>query len=142
MGGHIFVLFYLFGQVMYSGESSQSIVRQWGYGETSAVMVSLTIFTMLFEPTEKILQVLMTLLTRRNEFQADGFAVKNNRAEPLVTALKTLSKANKGDLNPDPWYSWYHHTHPPLVERLRPLVGSIKKKEYEVDARIIIPKQI
>merc|ERR1712032_1235518 len=125
---HIFILFYLFGQVMYSGESSQAIVRQWGYGETVAVMVSLTIFSMLFEPTEKILQLLMTLLTRRNEFQADGFAVTNGKAEPLVTGLKTLSKENKGDLNPDPWYSWYHHTHPPLVERLRPLVASAKKE--------------
>jgi len=128
---HIFVLFYLFGQVMYSGESSQAIVRQWGYGETSAVMVSLTIFSMLFEPTEKVLQVLMTLLTRRNEFQADGFAVSNGRAAPLINGLKTLSKENKGDLNPDPWYSWYHHTHPPLVERLRPLMdaSSATKKD-------------
>lgn len=126
---HIFVLFYLFGQVMYAGESSQAIVRQWGYGETKAVMVSLTIFTMMFEPTEKILQLLMTLLTRRNEFQADSFAVSNGRAEPLVTGLKTLSKENKGDLNPDPWYSWYHHTHPPLVERLRPLVSATKKED-------------
>jgi len=126
---HIFVLFFLFGQVMYSGESSQAIVRQWGYGETKAVMVSLTIFTMLFEPTEKIMQLGMTLLTRSNEFQADGFAVANGRSEPLITGLKTLSKENKGDLNPDPWYSWYHHTHPPLVERLRPLMDSSKKAE-------------
>jgi len=125
---HIFVLFYLFGQIMYSGEYSEALVRQWGYGETKAVMVSLTIFTMLFEPTEKILQVLMTLLTRRNEFQADGFAVSNGRAEPLVSGLKTLSRENKGDLNPDEWYSWYHHTHPPLVERLRPLADATKQK--------------
>lgn len=124
---HIFVLFFLFGRIMYSGESSQELVRQWGYGETHAVMVSLTIFTMLFEPTEKILQVLMTLLTRRNEFQADQFAVSNGRSEPLITGLKTLSRENKGDLNPDPWYSWYHHTHPPLVERLRPLMDATKK---------------
>jgi len=113
---------------MYSGEYSEALVRQWGYGETKAVMVSLTIFTMLFEPTEKVLQVLMTLLTRRNEFQADGFAVSNGKAGPLVSGLKILSKENKGDLNPDAWYSWYHHTHPPLVERLRPLVDASGQK--------------
>eukprot|EP00419_Tripos_fusus_P011218 CAMPEP_0172663096 /NCGR_PEP_ID=MMETSP1074-20121228/5710_1 /TAXON_ID=2916 /ORGANISM="Ceratium fusus, Strain PA161109" /LENGTH=461 /DNA_ID=CAMNT_0013479043 /DNA_START=90 /DNA_END=1475 /DNA_ORIENTATION=+ len=126
---HIFILFYLFGQVMYSGESSQAIVRQFGYAETKSVMVSLTIFMMMFEPTEKILQLLMTLLTRRNEFQADGFAVSCGRARPLVTGLKTLSKANKGDLNPDPWYSWYHHSHPPLVERLKPIMDAAKKEK-------------
>merc|ERR1712032_596011 len=125
---HIFVLFFLFGQVMYSGESSQAIVRQFGYAETKSVMVSMTIFMMMFEPTEKILQLLMTLLTRRNEFQADGFAVSCGRARPLVTGLKTLSKANKGDLNPDPWYSWYHHSHPPLVERLKPIMDAAKKE--------------
>merc|ERR1712190_721034 len=45
---HIFALFWLFGAVMYSGEASTSIVRQFGYAEATAVMVKLMIFTMMF----------------------------------------------------------------------------------------------
>jgi STE24 endopeptidase len=126
---HIFCLFFLFGTVMYSGEVSQNIVRQFGYGETQAVMVSLMIFTMLFEPTENILKLLMTMLSRTFEFQADGFAQSNGRSEGLQNGLKLIHEENKGDLNPDPWYSWYHFSHPPLVERLRALQTQTKKEE-------------
>ena len=29
--------------------------------------------------------------------------------------LKSTSTCGQGDLNPDPLYSWYHFSHPPLV---------------------------
>lgn len=126
---HLFVLFWLFGQVMYSGETARAIVRQFGYGDTNAVMVSLMIFTMLFEPTEQILKLLMTLLSRHFEFQADSFALTNGMSTELQSGLKQIHEENKGDLNPDPWYSWYHFSHPPLVERLRALHSQAKKEE-------------
>jgi STE24 endopeptidase len=128
---HIFILFYLFGVVMYSGESSQNIVRQFGYGETTAVMVSLMIFTQLFEPTEKLVGLFMTLFTRRNEFQADGWAKSCGKTAGLINGLKTIHAENKGELNPDPWYSWYHYSHPPLVERVRALGYEAPKAKEE-----------
>lgn len=131
---HIFILFYLFGAVMYSGDLSKGIVSQFGYGDTQAVMVSLSLFMMLFEPTERFVQLMMTLLSRTFEFQADGFALINNRSEALMSGLIQIHEENKGDLNPDPWYSWYHFSHPPLIERLRALKeakksSSEKKKD-------------
>jgi len=118
---HIFVLFWLYGAVMYSGETSRDIVRQFGFGDTQAVMVSLMIFMMLFNPTEQLVSLLMTMLSRTFEFQADSFASHMGRAEPLKSGLMQIHEENKGDLNPDPWYSWYHFSHPPLVERIRAL---------------------
>lgn len=128
---HIFVLFWLFGQVMYSSVSGE-IIRQFGYGNANAVMVALMIFTMLFEPTENVLKLLMTMLSRHFEFQADSFAMTNGRSLELQSGLKQIHEENKGDLNPDPWYSWYHFSHPPLVERLRALhsqAGQAKKAQ-------------
>jgi len=131
---HIFVLFWLFGTVMYSGEFSKGIVRQFGYGETDCVMVSLMIFTMLFEPTENVLKLLMTMLSRHFEFQADSFAMSNGRSAELQSGLKQIHEENKGDLNPDVWYSWYHFSHPPLVERLRALHSQEKpSKDKKAD---------
>eukprot|EP00438_Fugacium_kawagutii_P017335 Skav229805 [mRNA] locus=scaffold567:285493:287914:- [translate_table: standard] len=105
---------------MYSEVSSQ-MVKQFGYGETNAVMVSLMLFMLLVSPTEQLLQLLMTLLSRRNEFQADSFAAKMGRSDALQSGLFQIHEENKGDLNPDTLYSWYHFSHPPLVERLRAL---------------------
>jgi len=118
---HIFVLFWLYGTVMYSGETSRSIVRQFGYGDSEAVIVSLMIFMMLFTPTEQVVSLLMTMLSRSFEFQADSFAAHMGRGAALGSGLLQIHEENKGDLNPDSWYSWYHFSHPPLVERLRAL---------------------
>mmetsp|Transcript_100713 Transcript_100713/g.260171 ORF Transcript_100713/g.260171 Transcript_100713/m.260171 type:complete len:432 (+) Transcript_100713:62-1357(+) len=129
---HIFVLFWLYGVVMYSGETSQMIIRQFGYGETQAVMVSLMVFMMLYSPTEQFISLCMTMLSRTFEFQADSFAASMGRGPALRSGLFQIHEENKGDLNPDEWYSFYHFSHPPLVERLRELKrieGSQKKDE-------------
>jgi STE24 endopeptidase len=117
---HIFILFWLYGKVMYSS-FSKDIVQQFGYGDSEAVMVSLMIFMMLYSPTEQFISLCMTMLSRRFEFQADGFAASMGRADALCSGLFQIHEENKGDLNPDPWFSWYHFSHPPLVERLRAL---------------------
>jgi len=125
--GHLFVLFWTFGQVMYTGETSRAIIRSFGYGDSSAVMISLMTYSMLIEPLEQVLQVVMTLRTRANEFQADSFAVSKGRGEDLATGLLKMNQENKGDLNPDWLYAWYHFSHPSLVERLKALPDFQKK---------------
>mmetsp|Transcript_22262 Transcript_22262/g.64154 ORF Transcript_22262/g.64154 Transcript_22262/m.64154 type:complete len:231 (+) Transcript_22262:3-695(+) len=124
---HIFVLFWLYGTVMYSGETSRSIVRQFGYGDSEAVIVSLMIFMMLFTPTEQVVSLLMTMLSRSFEFQADSFAAHMGRGAALGSGLLQIHEENKGDLNPDPFYAWYHFSHPALVERLRALRAATKE---------------
>lgn len=125
---HIFVLFWLYGTVMYSGDLSKNIVRQFGYGDSDAVMISLMVFMMLYSPTEQLLTLLMTMQSRKFEFQADSFAHLMGRGDALQSGLFQINQENKGDLNPDPWYSWFHFSHPPLVERLRALKDLEKKK--------------
>mmetsp|Transcript_40921 Transcript_40921/g.109922 ORF Transcript_40921/g.109922 Transcript_40921/m.109922 type:complete len:435 (+) Transcript_40921:111-1415(+) len=117
---NIYVLFWLYGRVMYSSYS-KDIVQQFGYGDSEAVMVSLMIFMMLYSPTQQLLGMCMTMLSRTFEFQADSFAYDKGMADALCSGLFEIHEENKGDLNPDPWYAWYHFSHPPLVERLRAL---------------------
>ena len=49
-------------------------------------------------------------------------------ATDLANGLKIISKENKGDLNPDPWYAWYHFSHPHLIERLMGI--EVEEKKY------------
>lgn len=117
---HMFVLFLLFNLMMYS-EVSKLVVKQFGYGDTDAVMVELTIFMMLFSPSEQVVTLLMTMMSRRFVFQADKFAACMGRSQSLQAGLQQIHEENKRDLNPDAWYSWYRFSLPPLVERLRAL---------------------
>jgi STE24 endopeptidase len=69
-------------------------------------------FTFLLTP-------LATALSRRHEFQADAYSVALLRLpEALKSALVRMSGENLTNLNPHPWYSAYHYSHPTLPERL------------------------
>jgi STE24 endopeptidase len=126
---HLFLMFWSFGKVMYSGDTSKAIMRSFGFGDSNAVMLSLMTFQMLITPVEQVLSLLMTLRTRANEFQADSFAVQKGRGRELSTGLLQMSQENKGDLNPDWLYAWYHFSHPALVERLRAIEECEKKSK-------------
>ena len=60
----------------------------------------------------------LTCASRRFEFQADSFAVHLGYTENLKRALVKLHVDNLGYPLFDPLYSNWHHSHPPLLERL------------------------
>lgn len=124
---HLFLMFWSFGKVMYSGDTHSAMLRSFGFQDADAVMLSLQTFSMLIAPVEQLVGLGMTLLTRCNEFQADSFAVKKGRAAELASGLLQMNQENKGDLNPDWLYAWYHFSHPALVERLRAIEDQRKK---------------
>lgn len=65
------------------------------------------------------LQPMAARLSRGHEYEADGFAVRIARAPgALKDALVRLDGENLSNLHPHPWYSAWHYSHPPLVERL------------------------
>merc|ERR1711879_217459 len=114
-------MFWSFGKFMYSGDTSKTIMGNYGFGNVDAVMLSLTIYSQLITPVEELIELAMTIRSRANEFQADNFAVSKGRGRELASGLLQMNTENKGDLNPDWLYAWYHFSHPHLVERLRAL---------------------
>ena len=75
----------------------------------------------------QVIGLMINQLSRRFEFQADNFAVKLGHAPQLREALKKLDSNNKSATNVDPWYSAYHYSHPPLLERLNAIDVASKK---------------
>ena len=71
---HLFLILWLYGVVMHSLTSAM-ILSNFGYGGTASVIVSLTTFMMLLTPLEQVVMQLMAQKSRRNEFQADSFAM-------------------------------------------------------------------
>jgi len=73
-------------------------------------------------PFTFFLQPLFTLRSRRQEYEADRFAVQGvGSAAGLKSALLRLSKDNLSNLSPHPLYSFFHYSHPTLAERLAAL---------------------
>ena len=69
---------------------------------------------------------LMHALSRKYEYEADAYAVKQVSAEPLRGALLKLHAKNLSNPTPHPWYSAYYYSHPALVERLGAFGGDDK----------------
>ncbi|MDP3423737.1 MAG: M48 family metallopeptidase [Hydrogenophaga sp.] len=59
--------------------------------------------------------------SRRDEFEADRFAGTHAKASALASALLKLHQDNASTLTPDPWYVWFHYSHPPAASRLKRL---------------------
>ena len=56
--------------------------------------------------------------SRKNEYEADAFAREAmNDPQPLVSALRGLHAKNLSNLVPHPAYSFFHYSHPTLLER-------------------------
>ncbi|EQC35304.1 hypothetical protein SDRG_07015 [Saprolegnia diclina VS20] len=115
---YVIALFYVFGRCMHD----VALFRSFGFGATTPalpVMIGLTLFAQtLWAPVDKVLSFLLTYNTRQNEFAADAFAVQLGHADALQSGLTKISLENLANMNPDPMYSAYHYSHPPLLERL------------------------
>jgi STE24 endopeptidase len=90
-------------------------------GEQFAIHLNLIAFFILFSPISTITGILLNVISRKNEYQADAFAAKTYLARPLQEALKKLSSNNLGNLTPHRWYVFVNYSHPPLLSRLEAL---------------------
>ena len=81
---------------------------------------ALAVFGLWFGLVSFLLQPLENALSRRHEFAADSFALRNGaKAAELGTALRKLSEKSRHLPVTHPLYSRVYHSHPPLLERLR-----------------------
>ncbi len=88
--------------------------------------IGLIAFGILYSPISGATGLISTLLSRKNEYEADEFAAKNHNPESLISALKTISVNALSNLTPHPLYVFFHYSHPPLLERVRALKNNKK----------------
>lgn len=86
--------------------------------ENMSLHIGLIAFSLLYSPVSTITGIVMNMLSRKNEFEADAYAAKTFSGEKLAIALKKLSVDNLGNLYPHPAYVFVHHSHPPVLKRI------------------------
>lgn len=82
------------------------------------IHLNLLAFTILYSPISTITGLLMLILSRKNEYEADSFAKATFNGNALQSALKKLSVDNLSNLYPHPAYVFFHYSHPPLLQRV------------------------
>jgi len=74
-------------------------------------MLVLPVFTFALSP-------LMSISSRKHEFEADAFAATHTDARDLVSALVKMYEDNASTLTPDPLHSAFYDSHPPASVRI------------------------
>ncbi len=105
---------------------SSSLYQAFYMGQQS-IYAGLMFFGLLYIPIEMSLSILLQMMSRKNEYEADSFAVETiEEPRSLADALKKLSASNLSNLTPHPFYVFLNYSHPPLLERIQAI------QQYEV----------
>ena len=116
--------------------TNAELFRDFGFAVNASgvppVFVGLIVFMQSYwAPVEKVLGFLLNINSRINEFAADKFSKDLGMEKGLASGLMTINAENLGNMVPDSWYSAYHFSHPPVVERVKALGVDVTKIELK-----------
>ena len=73
----------------------------------------------VLSPLMTLLMIPFNMVSRHMERRADTFAADCGLGQPLMDALKRLSRDNLSDLNPHPFLATVGYSHPTVGERIQ-----------------------
>lgn len=85
---------------------------------TPGTAVGLALFLLVGPLFTFLLQPLLSLYSRKHEFEADRYAAQHAPAGDLISALVKLYNDNAATLTPDPLHSAFYDSHPPASVRV------------------------
>lgn len=90
-------------------------------GKEASFHLGMIAFSVLFTPVSLIIGIFSSILSRKNEYQADAYAAGFGLSVPLITGLKKMHVKSLSNLNPDPLYVFFYYSHPTLLQRIQAL---------------------
>ena len=93
------------------------LAQSLGLKQTS-FHIGLFVFMILYTPISVLTGLIMAILSRKFEYQADNFAKLYGYSEQLISALKKLSKLSYSNLTPHRLYVFIHYSHPTIFQRI------------------------
>jgi STE24 endopeptidase len=83
--------------------------------------IGVVVFSILYTPISEFTGMLLNIVSRTFEYQADNYAKENSNAIDLIQALKKLSKKSLSNLTPHPTSVFLYYSHPTLLKRIKNL---------------------
>jgi STE24 endopeptidase len=94
------------------------LYESFGFHKEFPIIIGFILFSDALAPMDTVIKLLMNILSRRYEFQADEFALKLGYSTKLARSLIKLQIQNLSTMDADWMYASYHFSHPILSERL------------------------
>jgi STE24 endopeptidase len=110
----IIITLYVLSLLVFNANVSEALG-----GAALSIPLNLVAFGILYSPVSSVTGLIMNIISRKNEFEADSYARETYDGMALSTALKKLSVDNLSNLYPHPLYVFFHYSHPPLMDRIR-----------------------
>jgi STE24 endopeptidase len=95
---------------------ASGVASQFGLPNDPGLVLILILIAL--GPVMHLISPLTSFLSRRAEYQADGFAKAMAGPEPMISALTRLSRDNLSTLTPDRLYALFYYSHPPVPARI------------------------
>ena len=95
-----------------------TLAQALGTGNNDNPAVALLLFLLAVPVFSFFLTPIASSMSRRDEFEADAYAMQQADGAELASALLKLYEDNASTLTPDPWYVRFYYSHPPAVDRL------------------------
>lgn len=113
------LMFFLLGLILRSDVLAQALG-----GKEASFHLNILAFGVLYSPVSMMLGLAMNVLSRKHEYQADGYVKENKMGEQLISALKKISSKSLSNLTPHPAYVFVNYSHPTLLQRVEKLTNS------------------
>lgn len=110
------LIFYLLGIFLKSDVLAQALG-----GSEANFHLNILAFGILYSPVSTALGLLMNVLSRKFEYQADNFVKTNGLGNELISSLKKISSQALSNLTPHPAYVFANYSHPTLLQRVEKL---------------------
>ncbi|KAI3588799.1 myosin-like coiled-coil protein-domain-containing protein [Fusarium oxysporum f. sp. albedinis] len=114
---HTFYIFLLFSVFI----NNHSLYSSFGFLKQHPIIIGFILFSDALAPMDLVINLLMHIVSRKFEFQADAFAKQLGYPEQLARSLLKLQIQNLSTMDADWMYASYHFSHPHLSERLKAL---------------------
>jgi STE24 endopeptidase len=82
----------------------------------------LLLFSVFMNPISVLIGLVTSYYSRKHEYEADRYAATKFKKEPMISALKVLSRENFSNLTPHPLFVRLRYSHPPTVDRIRAII--------------------
>ncbi|PHH77985.1 hypothetical protein CDD82_3272 [Ophiocordyceps australis] len=114
---HLLYIFSLFSLFM----NNNSLYSAFGFHAQHPIIIGFILFSDALSPMDTVIKLLLNILSRRHEFEADAFAKDLGYRAQLASSLIKLHAQNLSTMDADWVYATYHYSHPHLSERLKAL---------------------
>jgi STE24 endopeptidase len=115
--------------------NNKSLYQDFGFKTEFPIIIGFILFSDALAPMDTVIKLLMNILSRSYEFQADDFAKKLGYKTELAKSLIKLQIQNLSTMDADWMYASYHFSHPILSERLGALGWYGSEKVEQVDGK-------